>query len=327
MSNFTAHSLQLFCEKYGLLDKTIIIGFSGGPDSIFLLHQAASLHHQKKINCIAAHFNHEWRSEESLQDLVFCQKIAEKYEIPFICKSASQITFTPLNLGSREAQARAQRRFFLKSIAESHNAAAIFLAHHRDDHIETFFIRLIRGAGLTGLCGIREKNGFYFRPLLHVEKADILAYLNEHAIPYRIDSTNSSPLYLRNRIRSELIPILQKIDQRALEKCVTSLKHLEETENFLEQLSHAAFHSVTKKENQAVILSLKSFFAYHPVIQHRILLLWLCSEKAIFTPTKKFFEEIDRFLHSPHGGAHQISSEWSIKKQKGLAWIEKNKVI
>lgn len=327
MSNFTAHSLSYFCEKYGLLDKTIIIGISGGPDSIFLLHQAASLHHEKKINCIAAHFNHEWRAEESQQDLIFCQKMAEHYSIPFVCKSASQLTFSSLNSGSREAQARAQRRFFLKSVLEDYNAAAIFLAHHRDDHLETFFIRLIRGAGLTGLCGIREKNGIYYRPLLNIEKNDILTYLHKKNIPYRIDSTNNSPLYLRNRIRAELIPTLQKIDPRAIEKCLTSLNHLEETEQFLEQLSHTAFHSVTKKENDAVVLSLSPFFTHHPVIQHRILLLWLCSEKATFTPTKNFFEEIDRFFRSPHGGAHQLSTQWRIKKQKGLAWIEKNEVI
>ena len=138
---FIAHHNLIFANK------TVVVGLSGGPDSVFLLHLLST---KFNIDLIAAHLDHEWRPD-SHKDVEFCRDLAKKYDVPFVTQEISELPISLKFDGSLEDVGRRARRFFFESICTSHNADLIAVAHHAQDQQETFFIRLLRGASLTGL--------------------------------------------------------------------------------------------------------------------------------------------------------------------------------
>lgn len=307
-------------------NSTLIIGLSGGPDSVFLLHQLHQLKDVLELTLIAAHLNHGWR-QEAAHDEQFCRTLAEKYNIPFIAAHASQFSHILPN-GSQEAYGRNIRRAFFAQLIDQHPAALVALAHHRDDQIETFFIRLIRGAGLQGLRGMQAHDGFYIRPLLATSKSEILAYLAKHNIPFCIDHTNEHDTYLRNRIRKYALPALKQCDERVENSVLRTMEHFSQLDDFLQQQVAATFTAISETHselhNQQTWVSLEKFFALHPFMQQQILLHWLCSANVPFTPSQALFDEIIRFLQQPAGGTHTLYQRWQIIKKKSAAHIKIN---
>lgn len=307
-----------FIEQHNLVpDKsTIIVGLSGGPDSVFLLHVLHQLQSTKNITIIAAHLDHQWRPD-SERDILFCQQLCNKLGIPFVHQKLSALGFTKKYGGSQEEYARHARRFFFESVAQQYHAPLIALAHHHDDQQETFFIRLLRGSSLTGLTAMQPQHGLYIRPLLPVSKKEILDYLQAHTISYLTDPTNISDDFLRNRIRNTVIPALRTSDARFDINFATTLERLQETETFLQKLTEQTYATVCTDQK----LDYKKLLMLDPVMRYRILLHWLCHEQVSFTPTQAFFDEIVRFFQQSKSNAHAIHSEWKIKK------IKNNKVL
>jgi tRNA(Ile)-lysidine synthase len=306
-------------------DTTVIVGLSGGPDSVALLHYLAKQQKKLGIKVIAAHLNHEWH-KDSNRDVLFCEKFCEYLDVPFKSQKASSLKFTPKNDGSKESMARQQRRFFFEILAkqvETHSASnvVIALAHHKQDQLETFFIRLIRGTTISGLCCMKEQNGRYIRPMLQTDKAEISEYLDQNLLSYLQDPTNDSDEFLRNRIRKDLLPVLEKCDQRGPEKIIRSTKTLQDTEQFLEALTTETYQQVFVEN----ILDLKKFIILDPFLQRRIVSLWLCKEAPQFTLTEKFIEEVIRFLRQPAGATHQLGTNWSITKKQNKAELKSSR--
>lgn len=292
----------------------LIVGLSGGPDSVFLLH---FLHHIKKkytLTLIAAHLNHGWR-DTAVHDEQFCKNLAESLDIPFVSAHAQNITLTCKSSGSQEDLGRQLRRAFFLHVAQEHQAGAIALAHHQDDLIETFFIRLLRGAGVTGLASIRAKQGLYVRPLLNTTKQEILTYLHAHNIAYCTDITNEQDTYLRNRIRKYLVPAAAKCDERAPKTIVNTIEQLQAADDFIEAYIHEIYTKIAPHN----ILDITELKIAHPFVQKRIILHWLCVYKVKFTVSDALFNEILRFLWN-EAPTHTIN-EWIITKKKGRAAI------
>lgn len=210
----------------------IIVGLSGGPDSVFLLHFLAALQKELSLKLIVAHLNHEWRPEAD-QEEQLCRDIAHTLGLQYITSKISQLNLPFKINGSKEEYARKIRRYFFEQLVQEHNANSIALAHHLQDQEETFFIRLIRGSSLTGLTAINPRSGLYIRPLLETSKHEIIDWLHAHNNAYAIDSSNTSDLFLRNRIRSHVIPALQQCDDRFNQNFLTTLNRLKQTEIFL----------------------------------------------------------------------------------------------
>ncbi len=229
---------------------TLILGLSGGPDSVFLLHVLAALRQEKNFTIIAAHLNHEWRAE-SLYDEQVSQELCQQLGITFISKKMSELHLNIKFNGSKEEIGRKARRTFFESMAKEYHAHAIALAHHADDQQETFFIRLMRGASLAGLAGMKAKDGLYIRPLLNIKKVEILEYLHEHNIAYAIDTSNESADYLRNRIRRSVIPALRAADERFDMNFETTHEQLQQAEDFLQELAKEAFKQIIFSKNYA----------------------------------------------------------------------------
>jgi len=321
--------IEYFIGRHQLISagQTIIVGLSGGPDSVFLLY---ALHHLKTkygIKLIAAHLDHGWR-KTSAHDVTFCKALCEKMDVTFISAQASEFGDIKKN-GSQEDYGRQLRRAFFQSVAqslqkESSDKPCIALAHHQDDQIETFFIRLIRGAGIRGLAGMKPQQDNYIRPLLCVSKAEVLAYCGEHKIAYLIDETNIQNTYLRNRIRLSVVPALVASDKRFVASCLKSIERLSEADDFIEALTVQTVNELTcgTAQNSAA-LDLKKFKQLHSFMQRRVLMSWLIQQRVAFVPTAAFIDELMRFLMSNRGGKHRVHEGWSLAKKQQLAWIER----
>ena len=316
--------IKNFIVKNNLITsgQTIVVGLSGGPDSVFLLHLLASLQEKYNLSLIAAHLNHEWR-EEADQEQKDCATLAQKLNLPFVTAKRSELTVPFKQNGSQEEYGRKLRRHFFETVLREHNANSIALAHHAQDQEETFFIRLIRGASLTGLTGIKPKHGLYIRPLLETNKSEILAWLHEQNILYAIDKTNESSDYLRNRIRMNVLPALRACDDRFEINFLSTINRLQATEQFLENLTHRTFEKISHIQNNQRIINVEQLLNIDEALHHRILVHWLISEKVSFPTTQAFLDEILRFLKNPRGGTHTTHQKWSIvKKQKNTFLIK-----
>lgn len=321
-SNQLFDHIFAFCQEQNLIspESTIIVGLSGGPDSVFLLHYLVSLRQEKGLTLIAAHLDHGWRAESS-QDASFCQELAKKYKVPFIAKNLKDALADFKFNGSKEELGRKARRAFFEQVAKGHNAQAIALAHHADDQMETFFLRLIRGASLSGLAGMKPKDGLYIRPLLDISKQEILDYLHEHKITYAIDASNESDEYLRNRIRNQVIPALKNCDDRFEKNFANTHAKLVETEEFLQELC-AAQLQVISDENKG--LDIPKLLALHPALRNRVLINWLIIHKVPFTPSQGLLDEIIRFLENSKSKTHTLYRTWQMIKIVKNVWLTKS---
>lgn len=299
---------------------TYIIGLSGGADSVYLLHQMVALRAEKQITLIAAHLNHEWRASAE-KDLEFCQQLCTQLNVPLVAKRASELNCSIKANGSKEEVGRKLRRSFFEQAAQEYKANGIALAHHADDQLETFFIRLIRGSTIAGLACMKEESGLYIRPLLNVSKEQILLFLQEHALAYAIDPTNESQDYLRNRIRTQVIPALKTCDTRTESNFNRTLSSIQETERFLQKLTTQTYAQLLDNEQA---LDLKNFFGLDEYLQKRVVQHWLVQNQACHTLTDAFLDEILRFLQSPQGGTHRLHTNWAIEKKQAKAIIKKN---
>ena len=147
-------------QSLALNNTTVVVGLSGGPDSICLLHYLYKLKKQQNLHIIAAHLDHEWQ-ESSKIAVQTCSDICNALDITLVSKKLSELKFESKWNGSQEELGRKMRRFFFESVAQEYQASSIALAHHQQDQHETFFIRLLRGSSLTGLTGMKEKDGLY----------------------------------------------------------------------------------------------------------------------------------------------------------------------
>lgn len=186
---------------------TVIVGLSGGADSVCLAHILIRLGY----SVVAAHCNFSLRGAESDRDEAFVTSLCSGWNI-----TLEKIRFdtnayaSGHKLGTEEAARELRYRWF-EELRVKYNAAAVCVAHHRDDSIETALLNLIRGAGITGICGIRAKNGNIVRPLLCVSRKEIEEYLKNEGLQFVTDSTNLESVYNRNKIRNIIIPEIEKI--------------------------------------------------------------------------------------------------------------------
>ena len=198
-----------FLKKYNLQDKTVVLGFSGGFDSMCLLDILSKIRELPEffdLNIIAAHFNHNWRGEEALKEQEVCRLFAASRGCEFYTKTA------PVGLKKSENEARIARYEFFEEVLENYDADAVFTAHNKDDNAETVLYRAIKGTGLVGLKGISCKRNNFYRPLLTTTRAEIVEYCDKNNLTPNYDSSNNDTKYRRNYLRLNVIPVLEKIN-------------------------------------------------------------------------------------------------------------------
>lgn len=208
------------------MNARVLVALSGGGDSVALLRILYALGYV----CEAAHCNFHLRGEESDRDEVFVKRLCEKMGIPLHRIDFETERYAVENKISIEMAARELRYSWFTEIKKKAKADVIAVAHHQDDSVETILLNLIRGTGLNGLLGIRPKNGNIVRPLLCLSRKEIIDYLQEMRQEYVTDSTNWQDEYTRNKIRLNLIPLMQEINP-----CVK--EHMIDTSNYLNDVA------------------------------------------------------------------------------------------
>jgi tRNA(Ile)-lysidine synthase len=188
----------------------VLVALSGGADSVALLHLIRDLDASGDLTLAgAAHLNHLLRGADADADEAFCAALAARLEIPFLAARVDVAELAREERRSVEDAARRARYAFLEDAADRVSADAIAVAHTRDDQAETFLLRILRGSGTRGLGGIRPRVGRVIRPLLNVDRTELRQFLAERAEPHREDLSNDEVTILRNRVRHELLPLLE----------------------------------------------------------------------------------------------------------------------
>lgn len=243
------HKVKEYIKEHSMLkdgDK-VVVTLSGGADSVSLL----LILHALGYECHAAHCNFHLRGEESMRDERFVTSLCEHLNIPLHKTDFETETYSKEKGISIEMAARELRYDYFRKLKEDVGAKAIAVGHHRDDNIETLFLNLVRGTGIQGLCGIQPVNGDIVRPLLCVSREEILDYLATKGQTYVTDSTNLEDVYSRNKIRLNVLPELQQINQGAMENIRATINNLNEVRKIYEATIKADIERCKAKETDA----------------------------------------------------------------------------
>jgi tRNA(Ile)-lysidine synthase len=285
----------------------IILGVSGGPDSVCLLDIFAKLAPKYGLKLIITHVNYGLRGRDSDLD----QKLVEKYASRNKFKS---FVFKPKfkKSGNLENQLRDIRYDFFEKARRGNNFNLIAVGHNLDDQIETFLMRVVRGAGLTGLSAMKYNTNRIIRPLLGISRKEVIDYLKQNGLKYRIDKTNKEISFLRNKTRHKLIPYLEKNFNPALKKTLfDAISSIADDYNFLLLESLKAY----QKNKQ---LKVNRLLSLHPAVLRGTLRLAIAEKKAELQDIEfSHVEEIIKIIKSK-------KSKTQIVSFKGLKIIKKN---
>ena len=296
-------------ESFFKEGERIVVGVSGGADSMTLLHCLKNS--DKNFNLVAAHLNHCLREKESLRDEYFVKKFCEKNKIKFVCKREHIKKIAASKKISIEECGRIKRYEFFESIG-----GIIATAHTFSDVMETFFLNILRGCGLKGLCSIPKKRGNIVRPLISFKREEIEEYCHENNLEFVVDSTNLEDKFLRNKIRLNIIPEFKEISSCFEKKMFIMLRVLKQDEEFLNIVAEKEF----EKSKEAGGLNIKKLNVLHDSISNRIIFKFLMYNEIEIT--NSVINKI-RILFKKGVGRQQLNKNNIISLKKGIALIEK----
>ena len=271
------------------LEELVLVGVSGGVDSLALLYCMYTLQRQLNYSLHVAHLNHGIRPD-SAADAEFVRKHADQLNLPISVERIDVPQLVKHNKLSAETAARNARYNFYESVSEQIGATKIALGHHRGDQAETVLMHLLRGAGSVGLKGMLPvRDGKFIRPFLNFSRGEIQAYVTGLGLQPRTDSTNLESNCLRNRIRLELIPLLEQLYNPNLQNTLNQTAKLLRVESdYLEGAAREAFEACREKSDTAdvVVLNRHTFLRNHLAVRHRIL---RCAIGEIFGGMRSFY--------------------------------------
>ena len=212
-----------------------------------------------------AHCNFNLRGEESDADEYFVKDLAKKYQLKIHVKQFDTLVYAAENKISTQMAARDLRYAWFEKLRIKSNAKYLAIAHHANDDVETFFINLVRGSGLKGFLGIKEKNNAIVRPLLSVSRLEIEQYLKDRGLVFREDSSNASVKYLRNKIRHELIPLLAQMNPSIQQTVKDEMRILEGVAQIYASKVEEVRKDLTQEKNGIVQLEISALLALNPL--------------------------------------------------------------
>lgn len=270
--------------RHGMISAgdAVVVGVSGGPDSVALLHLLNALKDRLGCALAVAHFDHGIRGGESRDDRLFVEKLAAELDLPFHAGQENLLVNAGASKrgGNLEARARAARYGFFEAVAHGVGAAKISVGHTQDDQVETMIMWLLRGCGAPGLGGMpalravgsREARRTLIRPLIDLSRSDIQQFLEAEGLSFRSDSTNADTRYLRNWIRAELLPALvERTDGRLGMRLARLSALLQDDARLLERHVSRALRGVVRDG----AISCAAFLGLEPELRARVLRSWL----------------------------------------------------
>lgn len=298
---------NLYEGSDGVTCGAVLVGVSGGVDSMVLLHLLRRLFVKnrkqgKPFPCLyAAHLHHGIRGVQADRDLDKTQEYAKDNDIPFFSLRKDIVKFSRENhMGLEEAGRIVRYDFFSqiqKQLKERHNTVCLAVGHHKDDQAETILQHLFRGSGIDGLCGMRPKSGELIRPLLSFSKEDIYAYAKEQGVFFSEDETNQENEYSRNRWRNQIIPAIR--DSMGIEPAEslwrTSVLLSEDRDFLFSQAKEIGDRQIKEDERGSFYIDRKSFFSLHPAMASR--LVRILFEKIFFDIQNLEEKHVRSILH------------------------------
>ena len=269
----------------------VMVSASAGPDSMALLHLLAALGAAIGPRLVAAYIDHGLRPDETPAEWDCVVTAAARLGLACVRERIEVAPFAAARKLSLEHAARELRYRALADLARANDLSLIAVAHTADDQVEEILLRLLRGGGRKALSGMRSRSGNLIRPLLGVRKRELLAYLMQKQIPFCIDSSNNDPRFLRNRIRNQLLPLLEREYDPGIRRAILkSASNLAEDEDLLESLLTTHWPEVIELHDAQADtpatgrLRRGPFLRLHPALQRRLLerLLWLLGDDAGF---------------------------------------------
>jgi len=281
-------------DHYHLLEKgdRVIVGVSAGVDSMVLLHLLNAFRQEFDLFLIVAHIHHGLRPVESEREAELVQKESVRFGLPFEYGQFNVKEFGESEGFSLQDAARRIRFQFFHDLLKKYGGGKIALGHNADDQVETVLLRLLRGSGLKGLKGMLPiREGRVIRPLLEVWKEEIEGFARENSISYLTDSSNLKGDYLRNRLRLNLIPLIEQDYQPGFRQAIIRTSTILREENdFIEKEAGEAYQKIAYEEGGEIVFKFSAYQSLHKAIQWRV---------------------IQRVLERMDGGSNMDEGEWS----------------
>jgi tRNA(Ile)-lysidine synthase len=307
----------------------VLAAVSGGPDSVALLHLLVRLAPELSLALGVAHYDHGLRGEDSRADAVFVADLARRLELPCHQGRGQVRDAARRDKVSLQMAARNLRLEFLRDTCGRHGYAKLALGHTADDQVELFWLRLLRGAGLEGLKGMWPATpGGLVRPLLAVGKAVLLAWLEQEALSYRVDASNQSRAYRRNRVRLDLLPHLtSRYNPRLAQTIWRTQTLLQADERVLARDTALAWDRVARELGEdCFALDLNRFFRLEPGLQTRVLRAGVAELGAALTLTAPQVASLIALARSERSGG-QISLGDNIQVARAGAVLHLMKAL
>lgn len=334
--------VRKYMEQFNMAEKgeSVIVGVSGGADSVCLYKILLELKNYFDIDIIAVHIHHGIRGEEADRDMNFVENMCKNDGVKFRCYKYDVPGYAKTNGLSEEEAGRTLRYKAFDEVAKelisNGRSIKIAVAHNRNDNAETFIHNLCRGSGLKGLAGIPYKNGSIIRPVLCLTREEIEMYLSEHNITHIDDSTNFTEDYTRNKIRHRVLPYLnENINDNSISHICQAADELREIEDYLSEITNYAYENIVSEHNNCIYINRKALADEKEIIQKRI--VRACIEKAaekLKDITRKHIEDVidlcgrqtGRYIMLPYGIIARVQYDNIIIERENVskAGDEKN---
>ena len=326
-----------FIKSKGLItDKgPVIIGVSGGPDSVALTHILYKIvqNDLQKNKLYVAHLNHKLRGVESDEDSESVKNLANQLNLPVLVKEVDIKRISKESKLSIEETARVERYKFLESCAKDNGANYVAVAHTADDNIETILQRIIRGTGMLGLSGINLKRSIspgssitLVRPFLNIWKKDIFSYLDKKNLTYRTDSSNSKEIHFRNKLRIELLPLLEKKYNKRIKHSLLNLSNIfNESNKLIGDLANSLLSNTCLEKNESkYVLDRQIFLQSAEIVQQRVINdIFFKMKVSLKKIGYQKYKDILQFIRSEENNDfYYISSNLILYKEDGKLIIE-----
>ncbi|MGH9802890.1 MAG: tRNA lysidine(34) synthetase TilS [Blastocatellia bacterium] len=319
--------LSAALRRFGVGENSsLVVAVSGGADSVSLLDACVRLTQRGKlpVKIFAAHLNHQLRGKESDGDEDFVRRLAAEYGVECLIERIAVADFARAEKCNLEATARQLRYEFLARAAESFSARFVCTAHTLDDQAETILMRLLRGTGAEGMRGVRSagrlgETANLIRPMLAVTRAEVLAHCANYGLDFRQDSSNFSPALTRNRIRRELVPLLQSFNGRSNETMTRFAELIGDDDDCLRQIAMEALAASRAGDG----LNAKLLKEYHPAIQRRVLRLWLEESRGnLLRIEAVHITALESLILRQQGGRMiELPGGWQVRRKSGVLEI------
>ena len=315
-------------KKYGMIfhGDSILVAFSGGPDSVFLLHFLKKFETHLHISVSAVHVNHLLRGDAAEHDEKFCHALCEKLNIPLYIVRENVSEIAKKRQISVEEAGHIIRYMHFRRILAGEKITKLATAHHLNDNSETMLLNIFKGTGLQGLSGIAPVlDGNVIRPLIEIEKKDILHFLQKNKCTFCIDATNQSDVHQRNYIRNQVLPAIKENLNPLIDYALYKLSALSrDISDYAEKHISEHYSSVCSRGNGGVYIRIEKLKWHHPFLRKEIIRKVL-SEEMNYASSFKDMESIFLLLENQKGKEITLKDSVHIIRDNESLFVSRRK--